>query len=88
MPRTPTNWKNLYKETKERIDTSQEIISKSLKTFEDLDNKYKHLSKEFDKAVEINKQFQNTIMEQRGIIHYLELQVRKLDSKLTELENK
>ena len=53
---------------------------------DDIQQRYYLLNKEFDKAVAINKEFQETIVQQRGIIHYLEMQVRAIDQKLTNME--
>ena len=88
MARPPINWKKKHQAAMELINDSKDILAQTHETIEELISKYKDLSKEFDNAVEINKQFQNTIIEQRGIIHYLESQVSKMDVKITELENK
>ena len=88
MARPPINWKKKHEAAMELINHTQDILTQTQKTIEELESKYKNLSKEFSKAVEVNKEFQNTIVEQRGIIHYLESQVSKMDVKITELENK
>ena len=86
MARPPINWKKKHQAAMELIDDTKVILTQTQETIEELISKYKNLSKEFDNAVEINKQFQNTIIEQRGIIHYLESQVSKMDKIITELE--
>ena len=88
MARAPIDWKKKHQAAMELINDSNDILAQTHKTIEELISKYKDLSKEFDNAVEINKQLHNTIIEQRGIIHYLESQVSKMDVKITELENK
>ena len=88
MARPPINWKKKHQVAMQLINETQIVINKTEKTINELDSKYKTLSKEFDNAVEINKQLHNTIIEQSGIIHYLESQVSKMDVKITELENK
>jgi hypothetical protein len=69
---------------KEYTLAEEKIIDLSI-TLDTLTDKYKNLNSEFDKAVEINKKFQQTIIEQRGIIEYLELQGIKLNDKLTKM---
>ena len=86
MARPPINWKKKHQVAMQLINETQIVINKTEKTINELDSKYKTLSKEFDKAVEINKQFQNTIVEQRGIIHYLESLVSKMDKIINESE--
>ena len=86
MPRKPTDYKKLYQESQELFLKNQDSFDELAVLNSDLENKHRNLNKEFDKAVEINKQFQNTIVEQRGVINYLELQVKKLDEKLTKTE--
>lgn len=78
MARAPTDYKKEYTLAEEKI------IDLSI-TLDTLTDKYKNLNSEFDKAVEINKKFQQTIIEQRGIIEYLELQGIKLNDKLTKM---
>ena len=78
MARAPTDYKKAYTLAEEKI------IDLSI-TLDTLTDKYKNLNSEFDKAVEINKKFQQTIIEQRGIIEYLELQGIKLNDKLTKM---
>jgi hypothetical protein len=85
MARAPRDYKKLYKEATIDLVIENGTRTKALEMLKELQNKHENLNKEFDKAVEINKQFQHTIIEQRGIITYLEMQVRKLDEKLTEL---
>jgi uncharacterized coiled-coil protein SlyX len=86
MARLPTNYKKLYQESNELFKEQQLNVEFAIQKLDELENKYKNLNKEFDVAVETNMKFHHTIIEQRGIINYLELQVRKLDSKITELE--
>jgi len=76
--------KNDYK--KALTHAEEKIIDLSI-LLDTLEDNHKNLNLEFDKAVGINKQFQETIVEQRGIINYLELQVSKINKKITELEN-
>jgi len=71
---------------KAHTHAEEKIIDLSI-WLDTLENKHKNLNLEFDKAVGINKQFQQTIVEQRGIINYLESQVSKINKKITELEN-
>ena len=88
MARPPKNYKKLYADSIGIIEDAQSNVELAIQKIDELDKKYAGLNKEFDKAVEINKQYQQTVFEQRGVIRYLELQVRTLDKKLTELENK
>ena len=81
MGRPTKDYKKLYQEIDKDLDQLQENVNWATK-------KIDHLDEELDTAVAINKQYQQTIFEQRGVIRYLELQVRTLDEKLTELENK
>ena len=78
MGRPSKDYKKAYTLAEEKI------IDLSI-TLDTLTDRYKNLNLEFDKAVEINKQFQQTIIEQRGIIEYLELQGIKLNDKLTKM---
>jgi len=71
---------------KAHTHAEEKIIDLSI-LLDTLENKHKNLNLEFDRAVGINKQFQETIVEQRGIINYLESQVSKINKKITELEN-
>ena len=86
MARTPTDYKKLYKQASIDLVIENDGRTKALESINEIQNRNENLNKQLDKAVEINKQFQHTIIEQRGIITYLEMQVRKLDEKLTELE--
>jgi len=86
MPRKPTNYKKLYQESNQLFKEQQINVEFAIQKLNEFENRYKNLNKEFGKAVEVNKQFQETIVQQRGIIHYLETQVRILDKKLTEME--
>jgi hypothetical protein len=88
MPRAPTNWKKLYQQSQELLQHSNFSFDQLAKLNNDLEKKHENLNKEFDRAVEINKKMNHTIIEQRGIIHYLEAQVSKMDMKITELEKK
>ena len=72
MPRKPINWKQKYENTIIQTERDKENIFDLRKEVDDIQERYKGLNKEFDKAVEINKKFQHTIIEQRGIINYLE----------------
>ena len=65
MSKPKIDYKKAYTQAEEKI-TELSIM------LDTLENKHKNLNKEFDKAVEINKGFQHTIIEQRGIINYLE----------------
>ena len=87
MARAPTDYKKLYKESNELFIEQQANLEFAIRKIDELENKYKNLNLEFDKAVEINKQFQHSIIEQRGIINYLELQVQKLNHELDDLED-
>ena len=80
MPRKPINWKQKYENTIIQTERDKENIFDLRKEVDDIQERYKGLNKEFDKAVEINKQFQHTIIEQRGVINYLE---GKIDAKKT-----
>jgi len=80
MPRKPINWKQKYENTIIQTERDKENIFDLRKEVDDIQERYKGLNKEFDKAVEINKQFQHTIIEQRGVINYLEV---KIDAKKT-----
>jgi hypothetical protein len=82
MARAPKDYAKLYKNSIIQIEKSNEICYELRKKVE----RYYLLNKEFDKAVAINKEFQETIVQQRGIIHYLEMQVRAIDQKLTNME--
>jgi len=85
MARPPTDYKKLYQKSQELFLKNQDSFDELAVLHSDLENKYRNLNKEFDKAVDINKQFQSTIVEQRGIIHYLEFQIQKLNGELDEM---
>jgi hypothetical protein len=87
MARTPTDYKKLYKESNELFIEQQANLEFAIHKIDELENKHKNLNKEFDKAVEINKRFQHDIIEQRGVIAYLELQIQKLDDEIYDLEH-
>ena len=87
MARTPRDYKKLYKEATIDLVIENGTRTKALEMLKELQIKHENLNKEFDKAVEINKKFQHTIIEQRGIINYLELQVQKLNHELDDLED-
>jgi serine phosphatase RsbU (regulator of sigma subunit) len=72
MSKEPTNWKKLHKQSEELLKHADNSFQQLAKLNDDLENRHKNLNLEFDKAVEINKKFQHTIIEQRGIINYLE----------------
>ena len=86
MARAPKDYAKLFKDAVIQIEQDKENIFDLRKEVDDIQERYYKLNKEFDKAVAINKQFQETIVEQRGIIHYLETQARILNKKLTEME--
>ena len=69
---------------KAHTHAEEKIIDLSI-LLDTLENKHKNLNLEFDKAVGINKQFQETIVEQRGIIDYLELREKKMNEQLTKM---
>jgi len=69
---------------KAHTHAEEKIIDLSI-LLDTLENKHKNLNLEFDKAVGINKQFQQTIIEQRGIINYLELREKNLNEQLTKM---
>jgi len=69
---------------KAHTHAEEKIIDLSI-LLDTLENKHKNLNLEFDKAVGINKQFQQTIIEQRGIIDYLELREKKMNEQLTKM---
>jgi hypothetical protein len=75
MPKKTIDWKQKYED---QIERDKEIVFDLRRKTDDLEERYYKLNKEFDKAVEINKNFQNIIIEQRGIINYLEIQISKL----------
>ena len=80
MPRKPIDYKKLYQESDELFKDQQVNVELAIKKIGELENRHKNLNLEFDKAVEINKKFQHTIIEQRGVINYLE---GKIDAKKT-----
>ena len=86
MAKAPKDYAKLYKAAIIQTERDKENIFDLRKEVDDIQERYYGLNKEFDKAVAINKQFQETIVEQRGIIHYLETQARILDQKLTNME--
>ena len=86
MARLPTNYKKLYQESNELFKEQQLNVEFAIQKLDELENKYKNLNKEFDVAVETNMKFHHTIIEQRGIINYLEAQVSKMDKIIFELE--
>ena len=86
MARAPKDYAKLYKNSIIQIEKSNEICYELRKKVDDIQQRYHLLNKEFDKAFAINKEFQETIAQQRGIIHYLEMQVRAIDQKLTNME--
>ena len=78
MGRPTKDYKKLYQEIDKDLDQLQENVNWATK-------KIDHLDEELDKAVAINKQYQQTIFEQRVVIRYLELQGIKLNDKLTKM---
>ena len=78
MAKTLMNWKKEFKDSQELLKHANNSFEQLAKLNDDLENRHKNLNLEFDKAVEINKQFQHTIIEQRGIIHYLEKKLTKM----------
>jgi hypothetical protein len=86
MGRPPKDYKKLYNNASIDLVIEFDSRTKALEMLKESQNKHENLNKEFDKAVEINKQFQHTIIEQRGIIEYLELRERMLSKKIIELE--
>jgi frataxin-like iron-binding protein CyaY len=80
MARTPTNWKKLHEQSQELLKHADNSFEQLAKLNDDLENRHKNLNLEFDKAVEINKQFQHTIIEQRGIINYLEKKLAEMEA--------
>ena len=88
MPRKTTDYKKLYQESNKLFKEQQLNVEFAIQKLDELENKYKNLNKEFDVAVETNMKFHQTIIEQRGIINYLELQVSKMDKIISELEKK
>jgi hypothetical protein len=72
MPKEPRDYKKLYKNATIDLVIENDGRTKALERIKELENRHKNLNLEFDKAVEINKKFQHTIIEQRGIINYLE----------------
>ena len=80
MARPPKNYKKLYADSIGIIEDAQSNVELAIKKIDELDKKYAGLNKEFDKAVEINKQFQHAIIEQRGIIHYLEKKLAEMEA--------
>ena len=86
MPKKPIDWKQKHEDAMIQIERDKEICYELRKEVDDIQQRYYLLNKEFDKAVAINKEFQETIVQQRGIIHYLEMQVRAIDQKLTKME--
>ena len=86
MPRKPTDYKKLYQESNESFKAQQMNVEFAIQKLDEFEKRYKNLSKEFDVAVETNTKFHQTIIEQRGIINYLEAQVSKMDKIITEME--
>ena len=86
MPRKPTDYKKLYQESNELFKEQQLNVEFAIQKLDELENRYKNLSKEFDVAVETNTKFHQTIIEQSGVIHYLEARVSKMDKIISELE--
>ena len=78
MPKKPIDWKQKHEDAMIQTERDKEIVFDLRRKTDDLEERYYKLNKEFDKAVEINKNFQNIIIEQRGIINYLEIQISKL----------
>jgi DNA-binding GntR family transcriptional regulator len=87
MARTPRDYKKLYKEATIDLVIENGTRTKALEMLKELQIKHENLNKEFDVAVETNTKFHRTIIEQSGIIHYLEAQVQKLNHELDDLED-
>ena len=86
MPRTPTDYKKLYQQSQELLKHADFSFDELAKLNDNLEKKHENLNKEFDVAVKTNMKFHHTIIEQRGIINYLEAQVSKMDKIITEME--
>jgi hypothetical protein len=79
MARPVINWKVEYVKTKKMEELYKQ-------TNDALHIEMEKQIKKYDTMIAEAKLLRETLYEQRGVIHYLELQVRTLDSKLTELE--
>jgi len=79
MARPKIDYAKAYRETKAMLDVVET-------TNIELTRKYDRLNLEFDKAVKEAKRYKEMLYEQRGVIGYLETQVKAMDQKLTELE--
>ena len=78
---TKINYTKAYREKTKELKELQAKLESEIKF---LDGRSTHYEKEFDKAVTSNRRYQEIILEQRGIIGFLEGKITKLTELLEE----
>ncbi len=78
---TKINYTKAYREKTKELKELQAQMESKVRYFEDRST---HYEKEFDKAVASNRRYQEIILEQRGIIGFLEGKITKLTELMDE----
>jgi len=78
---TKINYVKAYREKTKELKELQAKLESEIKFLEE---RLAHNQKEFDKAVTSNRRYQEIILEQRGIIGFLEGKITKLTELLEE----
>lgn len=78
---TKINYTKAYREKTKELKEMQAQLESKVRYFED---RAAHYEKEFDKAVASNRRYQELLLEQRGIIGFLEGKITKLTELLEE----
>lgn len=78
------DYKKLYNEMKELHKHVEERFFSLNETHAELMKRYSRLDDEFTKAVNSNRRYQEQLLEQRGIIGFLESKLLKLSEELDD----
>ena len=78
---TKINYTKAYREKTKELKEMQAHAESQIKFLEE---RLAHNQKEFDKAVASNRRYQEIILEQRGIIGFLEGKITKLTELMDE----
>lgn len=76
------DYKKLYNALKESSEILAERCNTLHETHTGMMQKYSRLDEEFTKAVNSNRRYQEQLLEQRGIIGFLESKILKLTEEL------
>ena len=78
------DYRKLYNALKESSEILAERCNKLHEENTNLMGKYSRLDDEFTKAVHSNRRYQEQLLEQRGIIGFLESKILKLTEELDD----